>query len=168
MAEDSEFELRANDPQLWLSQARQLQYAASQAAAHLELLAAERQDSFREPQVGTFKAAQLLLGFAVENALKAVGVAKGIIQADAQALRLASQMRNHRLVPLAEAVGFDLSDSERALLDRLSVFLRWRARYPTPHTSLGLARDAPSRQMLTDDVRLGGALISRVEGSMPA
>lgn len=102
---------------------------------------------------GLLRSFQLVSGYAVENALKAVLVSQGKILSETILRRSAAgpvpgspevrltfegvgRGELHDLPALARVSGLNLSQGEKRLLSTLSVAVRWAARYPLPWTEI--------------------------------
>lgn len=87
-----------------------------------------------EPWVGA--PAMTLAGFALENLLKGLAIAAdpGLVQPIATKPNelLDPRIKKHKLVALAGLAGVELSTEEEALLTKLTEFVFWAGRYPTP------------------------------------
>jgi hypothetical protein len=75
-----------------------------------------------------------LLGLAIENFLKGVGVKKGKRLVENDRFERPAGVGNHQLDRLAEWAGFQMSVEEELVLRRLSVFVVFAGRYPVPTT----------------------------------
>jgi hypothetical protein len=132
-----EFERSFRDADSWLARAHQLIVTADVLIK--EFYPAKRQrpttDEGRMRVVGSMDAALLLLAFAVENALKAVKVARGeVIIKDGKVQRkiLGGGPSGHDLVSLADDVQLNATLKEREFLGRLTETIRWAGRYRQP------------------------------------
>ncbi len=96
--------------------------------------APESIETLIEAQRPNYGAAQLLYGFAIENALKGLCVAAGSSLANPD--KLDKRLRQHDLRKLAALAGVTLSPGEGGFLDRLTRFIEWGGRYP-----VGVNRD---------------------------
>ncbi|PYR93555.1 MAG: hypothetical protein DMF84_09135 [Acidobacteria bacterium] len=72
----------------------------------------------------------MLLGYAIECALKGIWVLQGNKLVDNGAYVGISGTGEHDLLQLADRAGVDTSAAERSVLTRLSVFIRFAGRYP--------------------------------------
>jgi hypothetical protein len=139
------FARTVSDPESWVSIASQLIYAASKFEADIASL---WQPILKpdKPGVTDFSAYEIdalhlqdtylmLLGFAIENILKAGIVKKNATSFHESALshaRLPSELVNHNLTRLAELACSDLAPDDIRLLKKLETNLRWAGRYPVP------------------------------------
>ena len=73
----------------------------------------------------------MLLGFGVENLLKAWHLRQGEKMASSGKLKRIKG-KQHDLAELSDYVGFPVSEDERVWLRRLSYFSRFMGRYPGP------------------------------------
>jgi hypothetical protein len=83
----------------------------------------------------------LLIGIVMENLLKAKWVKKnrrGLKNEILTVSRLPRELQTHNLLPLAGKVGLKLDANENELLNRLSEYVKWAARYPVPVESKDL------------------------------
>jgi hypothetical protein len=161
----------AQQPVAWLSKAQRLAGAAeaivaSQAAleegysraydaAVAELEASmNRIAEIRHPEPN-YLPAGMLYGFAIENALKGLIIAKGL--GTVSRSKIDPKIMNHDLVSLATDAGIALDNSERAVLETISMIAEWAGRYPVAgsvhkHKRLGMpvvtneVLDWPNRQ----------------------
>lgn len=87
----------------------------------------QREDAISEKQIYP---ALMMMGFAIENALK------GIIVADDTTLvssdRVEKNLKTHNLRNLAETADITLDDAEAGLLEMLEYYVTWSGRYPIP------------------------------------
>ena len=163
-----DFELRARDPQTWLSAARQLLSAADTMNASLIALSKEHEDHWREAQVGSLKAAMLLAGLALENALKALAVARGSLSIELGALRLKGPFGDHNLSGMARTLGVFEDEASRDLLRRLTAAVRWAARYPVPKSGAQMPDGGVVLSFLYTDIEATRSLLAEVEAWIPA
>jgi len=84
---------------------------------------------------GLLEIHSLLVGFAIENSLKAKWVKINCRGSKNEMLthsKLPKEIHGHNLLLLAGKVGLKLSADECEWLNRLSEYLKWAARYPVP------------------------------------
>lgn len=138
---EQEFEALFDDPREWLKQAYQMLAAArvlyekffwareqAKLGPHSKCIDASK-------HVGYFKGALLLVGFAVENALKALIIQRAIGRRGGGQLSLSVFGRDpHDLLKLCDIAGLKLELSEHELLKRLSTAIKWAGRYRLPST----------------------------------
>jgi hypothetical protein len=150
--------------QVWLSKADQLLEASKIIEAKIK----KDFDSVRHLDI-TEKAEKLpfglleiqffLVGFAVENLLKAKWVKKnrrGLKNEILAVSKLPKDIHNHNLLPLAEKIGLKLNDDESELLNRLSEYVKWAGRYPVPPQ----AKDLKPRLLSGSDLQKLNKLVS--------
>jgi hypothetical protein len=124
---DAMWERNRSDPVVWIASSESLfrsfdilSASATEEVTHL------RNDPTavpRQPQVG--KVALMCGGFAIEMALKALIFARASgAECDG--------VFTHDLPRLAEKAQLELSEQETDSLSRLTVFITWGGRYPTP------------------------------------
>lgn len=89
----------------------------------------------------------MLIGYAIECALKGLWVKKGHMLVDRGRYRGVQGARDHDLVQLAAVAGFILTDRESDVLRRLSRFVQFAGRYPIAKT--------PDRMLPHEDATLG-------------
>jgi hypothetical protein len=82
---------------------------------------------------GIWKSSLLLLGYAVETALKAILVGQTHLKNyDGPTVEELLKKYSHNLITIAEKVGIDLSESDKILLDHLTSTITWRGKYLLP------------------------------------
>ena len=125
------------DEQAWLRQAEQFFDAASVLAPSFASPRPHR--PLTEPEVSRrvacLKGTLLLLAVSVENALKAVKIARGeVIIEKGRVLKasLGGGKSGHDLVKLAEEARLDTSNEEATLLKRLTSVAVWAGKYQQP------------------------------------
>jgi hypothetical protein len=105
--------------------------------AHRFIRAANRLVSWYEPIItgeaqgpweGGFQPIMLLYGVAVENLLKALVIAHGVLPVDTDG-NLSRELKHHRLNDLTHKAGLAVSDVEVVLLTRLRDFIE-SGKYP--------------------------------------
>lgn len=108
--------------------------AVDEAGAKAEAQAEEASDGCAQVEIEcrepNFRPAEMLLGFAVENALKGI-----IIVGDPTLTsedKLARIIRSHNLCDLATDAKVILNVQEEAILHALTCLVVWAGRYPTP------------------------------------
>jgi hypothetical protein len=148
---EATYKLLAEDPERWMSSARNLSAAAD------ELWALVRRDlesggpvsdggghhgdiaqGPTQPFLQHAPVFLMIAGFAVENALKAVLLKCGrsaATQTKRGQLRIAAELQTHDLHRLARDAGITLTKAEQDLLDRLRDYLVWAGRYPVAASS---------------------------------
>ncbi|MEA5445565.1 hypothetical protein VCB98_07015 [Gammaproteobacteria bacterium AB-CW1] len=130
-----EFEEAVSTPENWLRQAWQLLEAAKALYQSMDGMRLPKTEAETYREVGSMKGIMLLLGLAVENALKGALVYK--FPPDTSGGRLRSSHfqgngRQHDLVAIAQRMKFPISDEYRPLLERLSIFVQWASKYQVP------------------------------------
>jgi hypothetical protein len=139
----------AQQPVAWLLTAERLAEAAevivaSQAALEeqyqraYEAAVAELEASpngiaeirHREPN---YLPAGMLYGFAIENALKGLIIARGLVTVSG--VKIDPKIQTHDMVFLATSVGITLDNDERDVLATISMLAEWAGRYPVPARS---------------------------------
>lgn len=85
-----------------------------------------------ENSIGNLNASLLLLGYAIENALKAIALKLhfGLSEPDLFLLP-SSSMLGHRLNKIASSCEIVLNDNEVALLDHFEDVVKWAGKYPS-------------------------------------
>ena len=94
------------------------------------------------PSLGIVSIDFMLVGFAVENLLKARLVeahSSEVREAFKKSLELPRCVKSHDLASMAKNIDFSMSIGEESLMRRLSRAVRWVGRYPVPTTADGLA-----------------------------
>lgn len=156
---ESAYKQLAEDPERWISSARNLLAASDRlwlsVRADFSLRRSEgtsgggdhadvaQSHTSAEPYLQHAAVYLMVAGFAIENALKAVRVKqdRAIVGEAKKAgtVGLSREILTHDLQRLAKEVGVMLSDSERNLLERLQAYLVWAGRYPVAVTAKGQA-----------------------------
>lgn len=123
---DEQHRLLAEEPFVWVLRADELVLA-------FETLAAECDRNLQTRAHGPHLSgvAFMLAGFAVEVLLKALLIQTRVPLDENGRFEL----RSHHLAQLAVDTGFNLTDDESRLLEKLEEFLTWAGRYPIPVTS---------------------------------
>ena len=120
---DEQHRLLAAEPLSWLLKAESLVAAFEVLIADDERLALEGQPERRIQSV-----AYMLAGFAIENLLKGLLVAReSPVEKDGK-----FKFATHDLRQLAQDAGYELDESENRLLERVQEFTVWTGRYPVP------------------------------------
>lgn len=97
---------------------------------------------WRKQQLAVFQSHMMLLGFSLENLVKAVSVktytSKNGLVTDFKSLQnQVWQVKNaHDLLSIAENCNFELTDNEKDLIERHTEFLVWAGRYHLPKNKL--------------------------------
>lgn len=122
------YELDANEEILWVYSASSLWKSAN------ILLAQDKKRKHvggaREPFL--FPVSFMLVGFAIENLIKAIlAKDKRIVKGD----QIRKSMATHDLSKLFSHIGFELNSSEREVVNILTVFSKWAGRYPIPKSA---------------------------------
>lgn len=128
-----EFEESVSTPESWFRQSWEM-YEASKALYEVfsdrEPIQSEH-DNYR--RVGAMKGAMLLLGLSAENALKGAYVFQS--KPDLSKDRLDPKHFHkiaHDLSDVARKLDLDLTESQRDLLERLTMFVQWASKYQAP------------------------------------
>ena len=114
------------EPLSWLLKAESLISSFEVLIADDERLALEGQPGRRIQSV-----AYMLAGFAIENLLKGLLVARESPFDENGRFKFAT----HDLRQLAQDAGYELDESENRLLERVQEFTVWTGRYPVPIAS---------------------------------
>lgn len=138
---EQEFETLFDDPREWLRQAHQMLEAARALYEKFQWAREQsKRGSYSEcidasQHVGYFKGALLLIGFAAENALKALIVHQAHSRTNESQLSLSIFGRDpHDLTKLCDIASLELQPFENQLLVRLSTVIKWAGRYRLPRT----------------------------------
>jgi hypothetical protein len=115
-------------------------FTLEQSAAVIALSASyieRRSDETMMP--GVFAVRAMLMGYAIECALKGFWVSKGnVIASNGRYVRIPNT-GDHNLLQISQAVGFEPTAKEADVLKRLSIFATFAGRYPIAKTSEGMA-----------------------------
>lgn len=157
-----------SDHESWLRQARHLLTAAEVLTKEFYPPRRERRDENAMNHVtGCLKGSLLLLAVAVENALKAPKVAAGGVTMKNGRIDkkvLGGGATGHDLLALAKEINLQLSEQERALLERLTAVANWAGKYQTPLDEKEYLRaqgDNPRQLHLPTDTELSRAIIEK-------
>lgn len=125
-----------SDPNAWFERAEGLFYAATTLRDQFLSIRESPPALRRVATSGLVRSSLLLLGLAVENAAKAVWIAKRpeIVSTTSFSGELFKSEGGHDLKVLVGEV-LDLSSAEKSLLDRLQEHVVWAGRYPIPKKS---------------------------------
>ena len=74
----------------------------------------------------------LLMGFSIENLLKCLLIIKRKDEIKPWNRKFPKFLKNHNLKDLATECGLMINNSENELLEKLSNYIKWMGRYPTP------------------------------------
>jgi hypothetical protein len=109
----------------------------------------------------TLAVSAMLLGYAIECALKALWVKKGNKIAQGGKLVGVPQCGDHELLQLSRAVDFSLTEKEKDLLVRLSKYVKFEGRYPvaTSHKHTNFYSDL----FVQSDFRTAQSILSKIE-----
>ena len=127
---DSQFDIQRKDPSFWRWSAQKLARAAEFVLApcqeqwtQIRAQGAQYIDAHPfSPDGSLYEVYYLLMGLAIENALKAILI-KTCAADDVIAI-------GHRLERLAAKAEVVLTDEERQHLDDLQPYINWKGRYP--------------------------------------
>ena len=130
----SEFESKISSPEAWFHQAWEM-FEASKV--NFEMFAAQKSqatDSERQRKLGLMKGSMLLLGLAIENALKGALVHKTPpeLKNGRLSARKFFHKEAHNLIEVTAKLDLELSTREEDVLERLSTHIQWASRYKTP------------------------------------
>ena len=130
---DDYFDSVINEPKSWMDSVSDLLSSATALGAQCTMLDKAFSPSTAKGDAGFrfFGPILLLRACALECAFKAMWLRQGHKLGENGRLVKIPGSHGHELVPLAAAVGFSVSDAERAVLDRLSLWNE-TGRYPTP------------------------------------
>ncbi len=165
---DERFSASAS-PAEWSRVALELRYSAKMlwAHQHLTLAISNTFDTILEGRSMVSRPSFLLYGLAIENMLKALGVASDpTLIAGGE---LDTSIKSHKLAPLAATVGIVLDHDETALCNMVSEADVYWGRYPIPLKMTHLADEKALAQAMIDDLdrlftRLGDELIIKLSG----
>ena len=133
-AQTADFAIYARRPETWAIAARRQLAVAKHLFAHEAFLRSALHSAFEE-RSGSYYAAYLHAGFAVENAAKAALVVRDpTVITDRGTIDRAKLGSNggHGLCGIAQSVLSSLSRDEQTLLDKLQEYVVWAGRYTIP------------------------------------
>jgi len=144
MNDTSQFDDSGNAPELWLATAGDL-LASRDSLARRRCDAEEAAKALPMPRpiasdARSYWVELMLVGFAIENMLKALCLLRGGKLYARGELQRMYGLKSHDLAALADHVGFSLSDAERHHIQILSRIMTGVGRYPME------ARPDPKRQ----------------------
>ena len=127
----------------WYDTAKRLKFSAAVLYAKLsELFDPENEiidiQEFRSNQLAIFQSHMMLLGFALENLVKAVSIKKyteqgNMILSFEDLQKKVWKVNNaHDIAAIAKSCNFNLTADESNLLDRHTEFVMWAGRYHIP------------------------------------
>jgi len=125
----------------WQSKARKLRHCADllfNAFLATKSLSDEEQAETQDSEIDDV--ATLLYGMAMENILKARLLKEGvaIIEPTGEVVWNAEGAKNHDLLGICSSLkSIRLESSEKNLIERLSAFVSWAGKYPTPLAQIG-------------------------------
>jgi hypothetical protein len=130
-----DFEEGVSAPESWFRQSWEMFEASKVLYAELCKRSPIRSDKDNYRNVGSMKAAMLLLGLAAENALKGAVVYRS--KPDLSNDQLKSKHFHehaHNLIEISKKLNLNLSDAQIDLLERLTIFVQWASKYQAPLT----------------------------------
>lgn len=170
---EQEFEALFDDPREWLRQAYQMLEAARvlyekfQWARQQSKLGPHSECTDANQQVGFFKGALLLVGFASENALKALIVHRAHNgQSEGQLSLSIFGSDPHDLTKLCDIAGLELRPFENQLLQRLGTVIKWAGRYRLPRNEAQFEdakRADPLQLSYPTDLEIVESVLDRVK-----
>lgn len=150
----------------WFRQAIQLLEAAD--ILHLDMVQLKRPTTATEVnrRAGCAKGAALLMGLAIENALKGFATAHGKLYINSGSQK--SSVKGwgyHNLIEIATDLGLDLCAEERGLIQRMTIPTMWASKYQTPkrRTSFDIGNSYVA--ILDSDSRMTRVLIEHLMSS---
>jgi len=129
-----QFDIGANTPGIWALNARRLKRGGDLIfdAYEIDLQAMGKGASPLElNNLEVAGTATMLFGFAIENLLKAIIIAKEPRTINEGNLR-DWPSNGHKLILLAEKADIPLNEQQKDMVHRLEVFVEWTGRYPVP------------------------------------
>jgi hypothetical protein len=134
------FEEIAHLPQAWYYSAETLFGSAEYILAGLQHGPAAKRSITHGHMDTHYNSYGLLLGCALECILKGLWVAhRHAVARNGRLLRIRG-VGDHDLLALARAVGVTLSAKEKAVIDRLSYWVKTAGRYPVPVRAIDMQR----------------------------
>ena len=149
------FEQAIEKPEIWLSHSWQLYYSGLMLSEQFRLdfenpkIHGNSHDGHK--QVGYMSSAQLLIGLAVENALKGAIISKQpklVENGKFDIKKIGGGKNNHGLNDLAENAQISMSPSRKDLLDRLTIYVIWAGKYGAPFKEIDY-KNAQQKKSLT-------------------
>ena len=165
---EEQFEIRGNDPYVWLDYALGFRYTAEVLLDHLGSTHLNQPPGLRPVDTrGVVMSIMLLLGLAIENAIKGIDVAKKGDLTDRKKLNtsLWKSHKGHGIGVFIRSI-LPISSAEAELVDRLQEHILWAGRYPIPIESTKYyAAKHPNHKMKfsTGDVDVALGLFQRLE-----
>lgn len=159
------FETRVLIPEHWFSQSWEM----FEASAILWSTLLERDPVVSERDnrrnIGAMKGALLLLGLAVENALKGVYVHKE--KPDISRDKLSSKHfheQPHDLIDIANRLNLSLTTEHKNLLERLTRCVQWQSKYRAPLKKVDLDRAEGDLTLSSTDFDKVEKMIEELQG----
>lgn len=125
-----------NDHSYWRRSAERLKHSADILFSHYQARSGLSPEEWAESEdSGIAGIATLLYGLAMENVLKAVLLKDGVVKADRNGNVPWKEVKasDHNLVSMSKALkSFSLSADQEKLMERMSAFVCWAGKYPTP------------------------------------
>ena len=161
----SEFESKISSPEAWFHQAWEM-FEASKV--NFEMFAAQKSqatNSERQRKLGLMKGSMLLLGLAIENALKGALVHKTPPKLKNGYLSANKYFHNkaHNLLEVATKLDLELSSNEEKFLERLSTHIQWASRYKTPLNESAYISAIGNLQNSQSDFQFGREFIEKLQ-----
>lgn len=125
-----DFRTKTINAEFWFAQASQML-----AAAEALFCTMSSRNSEMETSVGCHKGSMFLLGIALENAFKGVVASQGKLIIDGGRIdtkKSFPRCKNHKLPDLAKLISLETNQTEKELLQRLSIYTVWAGKYGTP------------------------------------
>ncbi|HAS6083178.1 TPA: hypothetical protein I7784_22240 [Vibrio vulnificus] len=129
-----EFEKALLTPELWFQKSWQL--FESSKVLYESLVKVPSVGDFDERalyrKVGSMNSSMLLMGLSVENALKGFHISQtlpDISNGKISPKHFVGNGKSHELIKIAKHIGFQLSPEQKLLLERLTHFVSWAAKY---------------------------------------
>ncbi|MCH8501557.1 MAG: hypothetical protein LAT77_06560 [Aliidiomarina sp.] len=138
-----DFRAKTINAEFWFTQANQML-----AAAEVLFCTMSSRYSEMETSVGCHKGSMFLLGIALENAFKGVVASQGKLIVGGARIDTKKSFpgcKNHNLSDLAKLISLETNQTEKELLQRLSIYTIWAGKYGTPLSEAEYT-DAQGRQ----------------------
>jgi hypothetical protein len=161
-----DFDTRANNPAAWLETARELLHAAERL--HASIGATVMNQQAVTELTGCVRGSALLIGFALENALKGLAVHRGVLKAVGGSFKLNSVFGQHRLEEMATSLGVWADETSQVMLKRSALAIRWASRYPMPLSHREVQLDSVILIMSPTDIGEADRMIRAIEDLLQA
>lgn len=158
-----DFKTKTVNAEFWFTQASQMLAAAEELFCTMS-----SRNSEVETSVGCHKGSMFLLGIALENAFKGVVASQRkliIVGGRIDTKKSFPGCKNHKLPDLARLIGLETNDTEKELLQRLSIYTVWAGKYGTPLSESEYADAQGHQHQNSQDFDIAKSLIFKLRAN---